>query len=311
MSPPDRLVIATRQSALALAQAENVRGRLSALYPRCRVEILGLTTTGDRRLDLPLADIGGKGLFIKELEQAMVRGEADLAAHSLKDVPMHLPEGFTLAAILAREDPRDAFVSNAYPSLSEMPAGSSVGTSSLRREAQLRERYPGLDVQPLRGNVNTRLHRLDQGKHGAIVLAAIGLTRLGFVDRITSILEPDVSLPAIGQGALAVECRSDRPEIVAALAPLADRDTTLASIAERAFGRTLAGSCRTPLAAYAILRDGALWLRGLVASRDGQAVLRAERAARVATDDEARALGEALAHELLSRGAAAVLSRAS
>jgi hydroxymethylbilane synthase len=192
-----------------------------------------------------------------------------------------------------------------------MPAGSSVGTSSLRREAQLRERYPGLEVQALRGNVNTRLHRLDQGNHGAIVLAAIGLTRLGFVDRITSILEPDVSLPAIGQGALAVECRSDRPEIVAALAPLADRGTTLASICERAFGKTLAGSCRTPLAAYAMLRDGALWLRGLVASRDGQAVLRGERAARVATDDEARALGEALAHELLSRGAAAVLARAS
>jgi hydroxymethylbilane synthase len=311
MSPPEHLVIATRQSALALAQAEHVRGRLSALYPRCRVEILGLTTTGDRRLDLPLADIGGKGLFIKELEHAMVRGEADLAAHSLKDVPMDLPEGFTLGAILARDDPRDAFVSNAYRSLSEMPAGSSVGTSSLRREAQLRERYPALEVQALRGNVNTRLHRLDQGNHGAIVLAAIGLTRLGFVDRITSILEPDVSLPAIGQGALAVECRSDRPDIVAALAPLADRDTTLASITERAFGRTLAGSCRTPLAAYAMLRDGALWLRGLVASRDGRAVLRGERAAKVATGNEAQALGEALAQELLARGAAAVLARAS
>jgi hydroxymethylbilane synthase len=311
MLPPEHLVIATRQSALALAQAEQVRARLSTLYPRCRVEILGLTTTGDRRLDLPLADIGGKGLFIKELEQAMTRGEADLAAHSLKDVPMELPEGFTLAAILAREDPRDAFVSNAYRSLSEMPAGSSVGTSSLRREAQLRERYPALEVQPVRGNVNTRLHRLDQGNHGAIVLAAIGLKRLGFADRITSILEPDVSLPAIGQGALAVECRSDRPEIVAALAPLADRDTTLASIAERAFGRKLAGSCRTPLAAYALVRDGALWLRGLAASRDGRAVLRGERAAKVATSDDAQALGEALAHELLGRGAAAVLARAS
>lgn len=308
MSSPERLVIATRQSALALVQAEEVRARLSTLYPRCRVEILGLTTTGDRRLDLPLADIGGKGLFIKELEQAMARGEADLAAHSLKDVPMELPEGFSLAAILARADPRDAFVSNAYRSLSEMPAGSSVGTSSLRREAQLRERYPGLQVQPLRGNVNTRLHRLDQGNHAAIVLAAIGLKRLGFAERITSILEPDVSLPAIGQGALAVECRSDRPDIVAALAPLADRDTTLASIAERAFGTRLAGSCRTPLAAYAVVRDGALWLRGLAASRDGRAVLRGERTANVASSADAQALGEALAADLLARGAAAILA---
>lgn len=305
---PQRLVIATRRSALALWQAEHVRDRLRALHPSCRVEILGLTTTGDRRLDLPLADIGGKGLFIKELEQAMQDGRADLAAHSLKDVPMDIPPGFALAAIMAREDPRDAFVSNAYRSLAELPAGANVGTSSLRREAQLRERYPTLDVQPLRGNVNTRLKRLDQGNHAAIVLAAIGLKRLGFEARIASIIEPEVSLPAIGQGALALECRSDRPDVIAALAPLADADTTFAAAAERGFGKKLAGSCRTPLAAYAIPRAGELWLRGVVARRDGRSVLRGERAAKVSTPQAAQALGEALAAELLGRGAAAILA---
>ncbi len=308
---PERLVIATRQSALALWQAEHVRDRLCALYPSCQVELLGLTTQGDRALDQPLADIGGKGLFIKELEQAMAEGRADLAAHSLKDVPMDVPAGFTLAAIMAREDPRDAFVSNAHRSLAELPPGSVVGTSSLRREAQLRERYPRLKVEPLRGNVNTRLHRLDQGNHAAIILAAAGLKRLGFADRITAILEAEDSLPAVGQGALALECRSDRPDVIAALAPLADADTTLATTAERAFGHKLAGSCRTPLAAYAIRRGRELWLRGLVASRDGRAVLRGERAAVVATAREAEALGEALGAELSARGAAAILAAAS
>ncbi len=310
-APPERLVIATRQSALALWQAEHVRDRLCALYPSCQVELLGLTTQGDRTLDQPLADIGGKGLFIKELEHAMAEGHADLAAHSLKDVPMDVPAGFTLAAIMAREDPRDAFVSNAYRALSEMPAGSVVGTSSLRREAQLRERYPQLKVEPLRGNVNTRLHRLDQANQAAIILAAAGLKRLGFADRIAAILEPEDSLPAVGQGALALECRSDRPDVIAALAPLADADTTLATTAERAFGHKLAGSCRTPLAAYAIRRGRELWLRGLVASRDGRAVLRGERAAVVATARQAEALGEALGAELSARGAAAILAAAS
>jgi len=309
--PPEKLVIATRQSALALWQAEHVRDRLGALYPSCRVELLGLTTQGDRALDQPLADIGGKGLFIKELEQAMADGRADLAAHSLKDVPMEVVAGFTLAAIMAREDPRDAFVSNVYRTLSDMPPGSIVGTSSLRREAQLRERYPQLKVEPLRGNVNTRLHRLDQGNHAAIILAAAGLKRLGFADRIATMLEPEESLPAVGQGALALECRSDRPDVIAALAPLADADTTLATAAERAFGHKLAGSCRTPLAAYAIRRGSELWLRGLVASRDGRAVLRGDRAAVVATGREAVVLGEALGAELAARGAAAILAAAS
>ena len=305
---PSKLVIATRKSALAMWQAEHVREHLRALYPGCVVELLGLTTQGDRTLDQPLADLGGKGLFIKELEQAMADGRADLAAHSLKDVPMDVPQGFTLAAIMTREDPRDAFVSAKYRSLDELPAGSSVGTSSLRREAQLRERHPKLRVEPLRGNVNTRLHRLDQGNHAAIILAAAGLKRLGFADRIAALLDPDESLPAIGQGALALECRADRYDVIAALAALADSSTTLATTAERAFGRTLAGDCRTPLAAYALARDGTLWLRALIASRDGRQVLRGERAARVADAAEARALGEAVGAEFLARGAKAILA---
>src|SRR6266536_4094795 len=309
-APPERLVIATRQSALALWQAEHVRDRLGALYPSCRVELLGLTTQGDRALDQPLADIGGKGLFIKELEQAMAEGRADLAAHSLKDVPMDVPAGFTLAAIMAREDPRDAFVSNAHRSLAELPPGSVVGTSSLRREAQLRERYPRLKVEPLRGNVNTRLHRLDQGNHAAIILAAAGLKRLGFADRIAMLLEPEESLPAVGQGALALECRADREDVIATLEPLADADTTLATTAERAFGHKLAGSCRTPLAAYATWRGRELWLRGLIASRDGKRILRGERSTEVADAGDAATLGDALATEFLARGAAAILAEA-
>jgi hydroxymethylbilane synthase len=308
---PRKLIIATRRSALALWQAEHVRERLGAIYPQCAVELLGLTTQGDRTLDRPLADIGGKGLFIKELEQAMADGRADLAVHSLKDVPMEMPDGFVLPAIMAREDPRDAFVSARYRALAELPAGSSVGTSSLRREAQLRERYPQLRVEPLRGNVNTRLHRLDQGNHAAIILAAAGLKRLGFADRIAALLDPADSLPAIGQGALALECRADRGDVVAMLAALADRETALATAAERAFGRVLAGDCRTPLAAYAIQRDGELWLRALTASPDGRRVLRGERAGRCADADDARAIGEALGVEFLARGAAAILGPAA
>ena len=310
-SVPRKLIIATRRSALALWQAEHVRDRLVAIYPQCAVELLGLTTQGDRTLDRSLADIGGKGLFIKELEQAMADGRADLAVHSLKDVPMEMPHGFVLAAIMAREDPRDAFVSLRYRSLTELPASSSVGTSSLRREAQLRERYPELRVEPLRGNVNTRLHRLDQGNHAAVILAAAGLKRLGFADRIAALLDPAESLPAIGQGALALECRADRGDVIDALARLADRESALATSAERAFGLALAGDCRTPLAAYAMQRDGELWLRALIASRDGRRVLRGERAGRCAGLDDARALGEALGAEFLARGAAAILRDAT
>jgi hydroxymethylbilane synthase len=305
---PARLVIATRRSALAMWQAEHVRSRLAVLYPYCAIELLGLTTQGDRVTDQPLADIGGKGLFIKELEQAMHEDRADLAVHSLKDVPMDMPQGFTLAAIMTREDPRDALVSRRCRSLSELSPASVVGTSSLRREAQLRECYPQLAVEPLRGNVNTRLDKLDAGQYAAIILAAAGLRRLGLAQRIAALLDPAESLPAIGQGALALECRTDRADVLAALAPLSDAATTRATTAERAFGRVLAGNCRTPLAAYAMDRGPQLWLRGLVASRDGSQVLRGERVAAASTVEEAAALGEALGAEFLQRGAAAMLA---
>jgi hydroxymethylbilane synthase len=298
MSPvqgPRRLTIATRQSALALWQAEHVRARLCALHPHMSIDLLGLTTQGDRVLDRPLAAIGGKGLFIKELEVAIREGRAEIAVHSLKDVPMDVADGFALAAISAREDPRDAFVSERYASLADVPAGACIGTSSLRREAQLRERHPSLRIEALRGNVHTRLRKLDEGRYDAIVLAAAGLKRLGLGTRIRALLEPDESLPAPGQGALAIECSAERTDIIAALAPLADIGTTLAVTAERAFSRALGGSCQTPLAAYAEWEEGRLWLRGLIASRDGRDVLRGEIENDVVDIDEADALGTTLA----------------
>jgi hydroxymethylbilane synthase len=307
-SAPRRLTIATRESALALWQAEHVRALLAALYPASEVRLLGVTTQGDRVLDQPLADIGGKGLFIKELEVAMAEGRADLAVHSLKDVPMDMPDGFALAAITAREDPRDAFVSNHYLDLSGLPGGARIGTSSLRREAQLRERDPLLSILPLRGNVNTRLRKLDEGGYDAIILAAAGLKRLGFAGRIASLLDPDESLPAAGQGALALECRAERGDVIAALAPLADRETTLATTAERAFARALSGSCHTPLAAHAVFLHGELWLRGLLASRDGAEVMRGECRAAVADAGAADTLGRALATDFLARGAARLVA---
>lgn len=310
MTPPHaarRLVIATRESALAMWQARHVQARLQALYPRASIDLLGLTTQGDQVLDRPLAAIGGKGLFIKELEVAMAEGRADLAVHSLKDVPMDVAEGFALAAVCAREDARDAFVSNRYASLRELPPGAVVGTSSLRREAQLRERFPALDVQPLRGNVNTRLRKLDERRYDAIILAAAGLKRLGFADRVRDLLDPADSLPAPGQGALALECRADRNDVIAALSPLDDPATALATTAERSLSRALSGSCRTPLAAHATWQEGTLWLRGLIASSDVREVLRGEREAPVVDADAADALGTALASDLLARGAARLI----
>jgi hydroxymethylbilane synthase len=301
---PRRLTIATRESALALWQAEHIRARLTALHPHVNIELLGVTTQGDRVVDRPLAAIGGKGLFIKELEVAMLEGRAEVAVHSLKDVPMDVTDGFVLAAITAREDPRDAFVSQKYASLRELPDAAIVGTSSLRREAQLRERYPALRVEPLRGNVNTRLRKLDEGRYDAVVLAAAGLKRLGLATRIRAFLDPDESLPAPGQGALALECRADRGDVAHLLATLADEGTTLATTAERDFSRALSGSCHTPLAAYAEWEEGRLWLRGLVASRDGREVIRGEMESDVVDPDEAGALGRALADEFLARGAA-------
>jgi hydroxymethylbilane synthase len=307
-SAPRRLTIATRESALALWQAEHIRAQLAARHPETEVALLGLTTQGDRILDQPLADIGGKGLFIKELEVAMAEGRADLAVHSLKDVPMDPAAGFTLPAITARDDPRDALVSNHYLDLAGLPGGARVGTSSLRREAQLRERDPLLQILPLRGNVNTRLRKLDEGRYDAIILAAAGLKRLGFAHRIAALLDPDESLPAVGQGALAIECRADRADVIAALAPLADRDATLATTAERAFSRALGGSCHTPLAGHATFLHGELWLRGLLASRDGAEVMRGERRRAVADAAAADALGRSLADDFLTRGAARLLA---
>jgi len=301
-------VIATRESALATWQAQHIRARLNELYPTCEVVLLGLTTQGDRVLEQSLAEIGGKGLFIKELEQAMADGRADLAVHSLKDVPMDMPEAFTLAAITEREDPRDAFVSNRYLDLEGLPGGAKIGTSSLRREAQLRERDPLLRIEPLRGNVNTRLRKLDEGQYDAIILAAAGLKRLGFGARIASLLDPEDSLPAVGQGALALECRSDRDDVIAALAPLAHKATTLTTTAERAFSRALSGSFHTPLAAHGVFLLNELWLRGLLASRDGREVMRGERRAPIAQPQAAADLGEDLAEEFLSRGAARLVA---
>src|SRR2546425_10161150 len=233
-------------------QSEHVAGELRRLYPRCEVSILGVTTRGDRIVDRPLAQIGGKGLFVKELEAALEDGRADLAVHSAKDVPMRLPRGFCLAAFMAREDPRDCLVSNLSASLEALPSGSIVGTSSLRREAQLRERHPALQVQPLRGNLDTRLAKLDRGECQAIVLAAAGLKRLGLAARIRALLEPEESLPAPGQGALVIECREERSELRERLAPLDDAATSACVLAERALSRALSGDCQLPLAAYAV-----------------------------------------------------------
>ena len=302
---PNSVVIATRESALALWQARHVQSELQRLYPGLPVSILGMTTAGDRNLDSSLAKIGGKGLFVKELEDALADGRADIAVHSVKDVPMHLPEGYALAAVLERADPRDAFVSNHFRSLAALPAGTQVGTSSLRRESQLRAQFPDLVVAPLRGNVQTRLRKLDDGQYGAIILAAAGLKRLGLAERISMLLTPEQSLPAVGQGALGIECRSDRSDLLELLAPLIHQATQQCVNAERAFSRTLAGSCNVPLAGFAELSGTQLRLRGLVGAPDGSRVVRGEITG-AATDAEA--LGIALAEDLKRQGAADILA---
>jgi hydroxymethylbilane synthase len=311
-STPARLVIAMRKSALSQWQAQYVRDRLQALHPGCEIVLSGMTTKGDRILDRPLAAIGGKGLFIEEIEAAISAGEADLAVHSLKDMPMEMAAGFTLAAIPEREDPRDAFVSNRFAVMDDLPEGTVVGTSSLRREAQLRERNPALNVSVLRGNVNTRLRKLDEGQYDAMILAAAGLKRLGMADRIRVLLDPADFLPAVGQGALAIECAADRADVIAAIEPLTHHPTLLAVTAERAFSRALSGSCHTPIAGYATFREGELWLRGLLANREGADVMRGERSvvldAQQGEATTADALGRALADEFKSRGAARLLA---
>lgn len=275
-SAPKKLIIASRESRLAMWQAEHVRDRLLALYPACDVQILGMTTQGDQILDRALSKVGGKGLFVKELEVAMEEGRADLAVHSLKDVPMDLPQGFALAAVLEREDPRDAFVSNQYASLADLPAGAVVGTSSLRRQALIASRYPHLVIHPLRGNLDTRLRKLDEGQYAAIILAAAGLKRLGLPQRIRAFLAPEESLPAAGQGAMAIEIRSDRAELLAQLQALNHLETAQAVHAERAISKAFGGSCQIPLAAFATITEGQMQLRAMVATPDGMRAVSAQ-----------------------------------
>ena len=304
-TPPSRLVIASRESALAMWQAEHIRDRLRALYPQTEVSILGMTTQGDQILDVTLSKIGGKGLFVKELETALEDGRADLAVHSLKDVPMQMPEGFVLAAIGERKDPHDAFVSNQYEDLAALPAGSVVGTSSLRRESQLRARFPHLKIEPLRGNVQTRLRKLDEGQYAAIILAAAGLKRLRLGARIRNIISSEDSLPAVGQGALGIECRTDRADVIALLQPLHHPDTAACVLAERAMSRVLAGSCQVPLGGFAEVQNGKLRMRGFVASPDGKRMVRAEMTGEIADPE---ALGKQVADALLAQGAGEILA---
>ena len=308
-SSTKRVVIATRESRLALWQAQHVQSLLSAQPQVGEVTLLGMTTQGDQILDRALHEVGGKGLFTKELEMALLDGRADLAVHSLKDVPMQLPEGFALAAILPREDPRDALVSPGYRSFEELPAGSRIGTSSLRRAALLRARFPHCEVLPLRGNLDTRLAKLDRGEFDAIVLAAAGLKRLGLAERIRAVIPPVESLPAPGQGALGIEIRSDRHDIAELLMALEDRPTRLAVTAERAVSRSLGGSCRVPLAAFATHEAlGGLRLEALVASIDGKRIARVMVETREETLAAAEALGERAAAELRDQGAEAILA---
>ena len=302
---PSQLIIASRESALAMWQAKHIQARLQALYPNCEVQILGMTTTGDQILDSPLSRIGGKGLFVKELEMALADGSADLAVHSMKDVPMNLPDGFVLVATGEREDARDAFVSNNFDSLKSLPHGSIVGTSSLRRQSQLQHRFPHLKIESLRGNVQTRLRKLDEGQYAAIILAAAGLIRLGLGDRIRDFISPTDSIPAVGQGALGIEINAKRTDLFEILAPLNHIDTQLCVEAERGFSRALAGSCTVPLGAYA-LRDGDnINMTGFVASVDGKQMLRENITGLTAN---AEAVGSALAAKLVARGADKILA---
>ncbi|MDO7231530.1 hydroxymethylbilane synthase [Acinetobacter nosocomialis] len=298
------LKIATRQSPLALWQAEHIRARLQELHPDLTVELVKFVTQGDKILDTPLAKIGGKGLFVKELEAALLDGRADLAVHSMKDVPMALPEGLTLAVICEREDPLDAFVSNHFENFADLPQGAKVGTSSLRRKSQILKQRPDLQIIDLRGNVGTRLSKLDDGQYDAIILASAGLKRLGLEERIRHCIEPSVSLPAVGQGALGLECRADDQDVLALIQPLLHTETDVCVRAERAFNAYLEGGCQVPIAGYATLQDGKIHIEGRVGSPDGQTLLCAEL-----TDEahNAQQLGENLARNLLEQGAGDLL----
>lgn len=302
---PRTLRIATRQSLLALWQAEYVKARLESLHSDLRVELVTMVTKGDKILDTPLAKIGGKGLFVKELETAMLEGRADIAVHSMKDVPMEFPKGLGLAVICERENPTDAFVSNRFEHLDQLPVGAIVGTSSLRREVQLRERRPDLQIKSLRGNVQTRLNKLDAGEYDAIILASAGLIRLQLEERIRYRIPAEVSLPAGGQGAVGIECRIDDEATLALLAPLNDEATATRVLAERSLNRRLEGGCQVPIGCYAELEGDQLWLRGLVGRPDGTKVLRDEIRGPAKS---AESLGVELAERLLSAGADTILA---
>lgn len=291
-------------------QAKHVQALLKGLYPHCEITILGMTTKGDQILDVSLSKIGGKGLFIKELETALLEGRADLAVHSLKDVPMEMPEGFELTAVLEREDPLDAFVSNQYDSLAQMPKGAKLGTSSLRRQAQVMKKYPHIEVVPLRGNLDTRLAKLDRGEFDAMILAAAGLTRLGLTSRIKSTIPAQDSLPAAGQGALGIEILSNNTVLAQQLAPLRDVLATYQVSAERQVSRRLGGSCEIPIAAYATWGSDQtqLHLNALVANMDGTEVVAAKDSAQVKDMEDAIALGNRIADQLIADGAQQIIA---
>ncbi|AZI15112.1 hydroxymethylbilane synthase [Avibacterium paragallinarum] len=304
MTTKTLLKIATRRSPLALWQANYIKDRLTQLYPHLQVELIPMVTKGDVILDTPLAKIGGKGLFVKELENALLTGEADIAVHSMKDVPMTFPAGLGLSVICKREDPRDAFVSNTYRTLAELPAGAVVGTSSLRRQCQLKALRPDLKIQSLRGNVGTRLSKLDNGDYDAIILAAAGLIRLEMADRIASFIDTETSLPAAGQGAVGIECRLDDVEVQQLLAPLADPETTACVLAERAMNHHLQGGCQVPIGGYAVVRGDQLYLKALVGKVDGSQIIRAEAQSAVQNSHQ---LGVQVAERLLQQGADDIL----
>ncbi len=305
--------IATRQSPLALWQAEHIKTRLEMLYPNIIINLVPMVTKGDKILDTPLAKIGGKGLFVKELEQALYEKRADIAVHSLKDVPMVLPEGLILGAYCKREQPTDAFVSNKYIHINDLPQGAKLGTSSLRRQCQIQQHRPDLQIVSLRGNVGTRLSKLDAGEYDAIILATSGLMRLGLTERIRHQLDVEVSLPAVGQGALAIECRADDVEILTLLAPLNHQVSKLCLLAERAFNRHLQGGCQVPIAGFAILENEQLWLRGRVGNLSGSVLLKAERCCHLSVETlkmeaQAEQLGIEVAEDLLAQGADKILA---
>ncbi|WP_276206612.1 hydroxymethylbilane synthase [Moraxella lincolnii] len=312
MTTPTTLNIATRQSPLALWQARHIQTRLQALYPQLSINLVTMVTKGDKILDTPLAKIGGKGLFVKELEQALYEKQADIAVHSLKDVPMDLPDGLTLGAYCQREQPTDAFVSNKFSALDDLPQGATLGTSSLRRQCQIQQYRPDLNIISLRGNVGTRLAKLDNGDYDAIILATSGLKRLGLTERICHEIDTDISLPAVGQGALAIECRADDTDVLNLLKPLNHEPSRLCVLAERAMNRHLQGGCQVPIAGFAVIEDDKLTLTGRVGSVDGNVLLKAQQTNALTDDAQenehiANAMGITVAKALLAQGADDIL----